>query len=89
MLEYGAEVNATTSSVKDMTPLHLAVWLSAGDEIIVRPELPRLLLEYGADVGARDSERKMTPLEWAEARHEDEEKDRTEVAALLRQFKAV
>ena len=34
-------------------------------------------------------ETQVTPLEWAEARHEDEEKDRTEVAVLLRQFETV
>lgn len=47
------------------------------------PEIPRLLLDHGADRSARDSLRGLTPLGWAEANLEDET-DRSEVAALLR-----
>ena len=84
-----------------MTPLHLAIRFGDKElssqplaELVqeygvyhLRPELPRLLLEHGADVNARDSERNLTPLGWAEADLEDET-DRSEVAALLREFGA-
>lgn len=86
LLERGADPNATTATIKGMTPLHIAVMCSAGDEIIVRTEVPQLLLEHGADLLVRDSVRNMTPLEWAEATHINEEKDRTAVAALIREF---
>jgi ankyrin repeat protein len=50
-------------------------------------ERAQLLLEHGADVNARDSERHLTPLGWAEAELEDET-DRSEVATLLKEFGA-
>jgi RNA polymerase sigma factor (sigma-70 family) len=103
LLKAGADVNATAPAVNNMTPLHLAVWLGRKEEpdalpemsqflqqpgvLRLSPEMPRLLLEHGADVKARDSERNLTPLGWAEARHEDET-DRSEVIALLREFGA-
>ena len=86
LLEWGADPNAITSSVKDMTPLHLAVMYSAGDEDDVRVDVPRLLLAYGADVTLRDSVRQRTPLEWAEGKYMADEKSRRAVAALLRDF---
>ena len=45
-----------------------------------------MLLEHGADLQARDSVRQMTPLEWAEATHINEEKDRRAVAELIKEF---
>jgi RNA polymerase sigma factor (sigma-70 family) len=103
LLEAGADVNAKAPTVYNMTPLHLAVWLGRKEEpetlpemsqflqkpgvLRLLPEMPRLLLEHGADVNARDSERALTPLGWAEAKHEDET-DRSEVIALLREFGA-
>ncbi|MBV7332658.1 hypothetical protein KFU94_31400 [Chloroflexi bacterium TSY] len=69
-----------------MTPLHLVVMYSGGDENIIRTDAPELLLAHGADTTMRDSVHQMTPLEWAEATHMNEEKDRTAVAILLRKF---
>ena len=40
LLERGANPNATTVSYKDMTPLHIAVMYSAGDEIVVAYRCP-------------------------------------------------
>jgi hypothetical protein len=88
LLERGADVNATARSSKDMTPLHLVVWLSAGEAIRVQTELPRLLIGHGADLDAWDSDRHLTPLGWAEAVLQDDEKDRRAVAATLRAFRA-
>lgn len=100
LLGHGADVNAKAPAVKNMTPLHLAVWrgrkkeLESLSEIAqsaspgalrLLPEIPRLLLEHGADVNATDSDRHLTPLGWAEAKHEDET-DRSEVIALLKAF---
>ena len=101
LLEHGADVNARSRVSNRMTPLHLAIRFGDKElssqplaELVqeygvyhLRPELPRLLLEHGADVNARDSERNLTPLGWAEADLEDET-DRSEVAALLREFGA-
>lgn len=86
LLEHGADPNVTTSSIKDMTPLHLAIMYSAGDEDDVRIDVPQLLLAYGADLTIRDSVRQMTPLEWAEGKYMGDEKGRTAVVELLREF---
>jgi hypothetical protein len=58
-----------------------------GTIIHLLPDMPRLLLEHAADTTARDSERNLMPLGWAEAELEDEV-DRSEVAALLKEFGA-
>ena len=101
LLEHGAAVNARALAAKDMTPLHIAIWRGrrelqikpmaelAQDHGIkhLLPDVPRLLLEHGADVNARDSERNLTPLGWAQAELEDET-DRSEVATLLKEFGA-
>jgi len=86
LLERGANPNATTASIPHMTPLHLAVMYSAGDEDEIRVDVPQLLLAYGADVTLRDSARRMTPLEWAEGKYMADEKGRTAVAKLLREY---
>lgn len=86
LLEQGANPNVTTASVKDMTPLHLAVKYSAGDEDEIRLDVPQLLLAYGANRRLRDSVRQLTPLEWAERMYMDDEKGRTAVAKLLREY---
>lgn len=86
LLERGANPNVTTASVHKMTPLHLAVMYSAGDEDEIRVDVPQLLLTYGADLTLRDSARQMTPLEWAERMYMCDEKDRKAVAKLLREY---
>jgi ankyrin repeat protein len=102
LLEHGADINAKAPAVKNMTPLHLAVWRGRKKELEtlleisqsaspgalrLLPEMPQLLLEYGADINARDSERNLTPLGWAETQYEDET-DRSEVIGLLKEFGA-
>lgn len=84
LLARGANPDATTATVKDMTSLHLAVMYSAGDEDEVRTEVPQLLLAHGANSSLRDSVRGLTPLEWAERSHMCDEKGRADVSALLR-----
>ncbi|MEZ4870504.1 MAG: sigma-70 family RNA polymerase sigma factor [Caldilineaceae bacterium] len=88
LLEQGADPNATTASVKGMTPLQLAVMYSAGDEDDIRIDVPKLLLAHGADVTIRDQVRRLTALEWAEGSYLADEKGRVEVAKLLREHQS-
>ncbi len=99
LLERGAQVNARSPLSYNLTPLHAVVWQGQMEMNPPRPldqqegysvfrllpEIPRLLLEHGADRSARDSLRSLTPLEWAQANLEDET-DRSEVAGLLIDF---
>lgn len=103
LLDHGADVNATAPAVLNMTPLHFAVWrgrtekggaMPNAEELLTSPgvlHMPtpiiRLLLEHGADVSLRDSVEQRTPLGWAEMDHDDEV-DRRDAAALLREFGA-
>lgn len=102
LLAAGADINAKAAGVKGMTPLHLVVWrgpkrmfdpLPPMEELYLKdgvyrllPDMPRLLAEQGADLAAKDSDKKLTPLGWAEAKLEDDETDRSEVAKILRTF---
>src|SRR4029453_6054738 len=88
LMDSGADVNARAPAVKNMTPLNLAIWKGPRDVLKMLTDVPRLLLERGADVAARDSERNMTPLEWAEADDLGDELDRHDVATLLREYGA-
>lgn len=99
LLALGADVNQRMMTAYDQTPLHQAVIfgptglldpipdnlaeIEEGGVLRLLPELPRLLLEYGADVTAKDAKKHWTPLQWAEANLEDET-DRSEVIALLK-----
>ena len=101
LIELGADVSARVPALMDMTPLHIAIWRgkkemleSFPDDVEEIPgqgvyrlltEMPRLLLAHGADSQAKDSEANRTPLAWAEA-NIDDSTDRSEVAALLRDF---
>ncbi|NKB66551.1 MAG: sigma-70 family RNA polymerase sigma factor [Candidatus Latescibacteria bacterium] len=75
LLEYGADpraVSPTTSSYgHGMTVLHhLARGSMRGCDC--RTEVADLLLEYGADIEARDDDRRATPLCWAAAEGDHE-----------------
>lgn len=101
LLGRGADVNAKSALSHHLTPLHLAVWrgkivqnpaqplpeLEGYSVFRLLPDMPRLLLEHGADMNACDALRKLTPLGWTQLNLEDET-DRGEVAALLREFGA-
>jgi RNA polymerase sigma factor (sigma-70 family) len=101
LLERGADVNAKSALSHHLTPLHLAVWRGkivqnptqplpelAGYSVNrLLPDMPRLLLEHGASVNARDTLRGLTPPGWSQL-NLDDETDRSEVAALLREFGA-
>ncbi len=97
LLERGADVNARSPLSHNLTPLHGVVWVGPKKMDPPRPldqqegysvyrlqtEMPRLLLEHGADRSTRDTLRSLTPLEWTQVNLEDET-DRSEVAALLK-----
>ena len=59
LLARGADVNGRGDGPAAETPLHSAAW--NGDIAMTR-----LLVEAGADVGARDRQHDATPLSWAE-----------------------
>ena len=96
LLAHGAAVNA--GAANGYTPLHFAICFGpkafmdplpdlseAAQDIGVYhllTEVPRFLLEQGADLSARESENGRTPLELAQSYFEDET-DRSDVIALL------
>ena len=96
LLQQGADVNARDAAGK--TTLHFAICFGpkafmdplpdlseAAQDIGVYhllTEVPRLLVEQGADLSARESENGRTPLELAQSSFEDET-DRSAVIALL------
>jgi ankyrin repeat protein len=96
LLDHGADVNAR--GYKDFTPLHFAIRFGPKKLLDPLPDLeqstqgvgvyrlltaiPRLLIDNGADLAARDSERHLTPLGLAQSSFEDET-DRSAVIALL------
>lgn len=101
LLALKADVNQPLALAQGMTPLHLAIChgkreplaqlpaqltaIQQAGVLRLAPEIPRLLLEQGADRTARDNEKQWTPLQWATANLEDET-DRREVIALLQTF---
>ncbi len=96
LLQEGADVNA--GDAKGYTPLHFAICFGPRQFLDPLPDLseaaqasgvyrlltavPRVLVERGADLSARESEKGRTPLELARSPFEDET-DRGEVIALL------
>jgi len=86
LLDAGADVNAQASQSMGLTPLHLAIWKGRREVLRILPDMPRLLLERGADITIRDTVKGLTPLEWAEL--DDTEMDRKDIASLLREIGA-
>ena len=88
LLENGADINATASSRDGVTPLAYTIWrgprklfdpLPNQEQLLqgvgvyhLLTDMPRLLLENGADVNARDSTHNKTVLGWAHTNFEDE-----------------
>ncbi len=103
LLNNGADINATASSCGGVTPLIYTIWRGPRELFDPLPnqeqllqgvgvyhlltQMPRLLLENGADVNARDSTHNKTVLDWALTNFEDET-DRENVLELLRAFGA-
>jgi ankyrin repeat protein len=96
LLEHGADIN--TRGHKGFTPLHLAIAFGPRLLFDPLPDLdqatqgvgvyhlltdiPRLLMDSGADLSARETERQLTPLGLAKSTFEDET-DRSDVIAVL------
>ncbi|GEM_PF-669837 len=96
LLQGGADVNA--GDADGYTPLHFAICFGPKQLLDPLPDLseaaqdigvyhlladvPRLLLERGADLSARESEQGRSPLQLAQSTFEDET-DRSDVIALL------
>lgn len=96
LLTHEAYVN--TRGYKGMTPLHFVIRFGPKELFDPLPsldqsaqglgvyhmltEIPRLLIEHGADLSARESENHLTPLGLATSKLEDET-DRSELIALL------
>ena len=96
LLQHDADVNARAADGK--TPLHFAICFGPKEFLDPLPDLtaaaqdvgvyrlltdvPRYLVEQGADLGARESAEDYTPLELARSPFEDET-DRGDVIALL------
>ncbi|MCE2472100.1 MAG: sigma-70 family RNA polymerase sigma factor [Anaerolineae bacterium] len=96
LLEAGADINARDAS--GYTPLHFVICFGPKEFLDPLPDLtaaaqdvgvyrlltdvPRFLLEQGADLMAREAEESRTPLELARSAFEDET-DRGDVIALL------
>ena len=103
LLEQGADVNAASPQFHNITPLHFAIWrgqramfdplpslqeMAQGKGVYhMLTDIPKLLLENGADVTLKDSQHQRNALDWAQANHEDET-DRSAVVALLKQYGA-
>lgn len=101
LLNEGANINASSPDFNNITPLHLAIRLGQRELIDPLPSLqemaqdtgvyrmlvdmPKLLLENGADVSIKDSKYGWDARAWAEANHEDET-DRCDIIPLLEQY---
>ena len=101
LLEAGADINAR--DLRGYTPLHFVICFGPKEFLDPLPDLtaaaqdvgvyrlltdvPRFLLEQGADLMAREADESRTPLELAGAAFEDET-DRGDVIALLQAAEA-
>ena len=103
LLEHGANVNAASPDFHQITPLHFAIWRGKKEFLDPMPDLkdmtadtgvyrmltdiPKLLLEKGANVQVKDTLYQRDAIGWAQANLEDET-DRSGVIELLKQHRA-